>query len=82
MANSGKAALSLGCCGARAYVDALGDDMALWALPGVNIEAYTARIEELSKANGILTKFHSLRRMDVASGQHPTIKQSLVRLQS
>jgi uncharacterized protein (DUF169 family) len=81
VANSGKAALSLGCCGARAYVDALGDDMALWALPGANIEAYTARIEELSKANDILTKFHSIRRKDVASGQHPTVKDSLVRLQ-
>lgn len=82
VANSGKAALSLGCCGARAYVDALGDDMALWALPGANIEAYTARIEELSKANDILTKFHSIRRKDVAAGGHPTVKDSLVRLQA
>jgi uncharacterized protein (DUF169 family) len=81
VANSGRAALSLGCCGARAYVDALGDDMALWALPGANIAAYVERIEALSKATQILNKFHSIRRMDVASGQSPTIKQSLVRLQ-
>jgi len=81
VANSGKAALSLGCCGARAYVDALGDDMALWALPGAHIAEYVERIEALSKANAILTKFHSIRRADVASGQHPTIKDSLARLQ-
>lgn len=81
VANSGKAALSLGCCGARAYVDALGDDTALWALPGENIGAYAERIEALSKANDILTKFHNIRRADVASGQHPTIKDSLGRLQ-
>jgi uncharacterized protein (DUF169 family) len=81
VANSGKAALSLGCCGARAYVDALGDDMAVWALPGAEIAAYTDRIDALSKANGILAKFHSLRRADVAAGQHPTVKDSLARLQ-
>lgn len=81
VANSGKAALSLGCCGARAYVDALGDDMALWALPGANIAAYTERIEALSKATEILTKFHTIRRADVAAGAHPTVKDSLGRLQ-
>jgi uncharacterized protein (DUF169 family) len=79
--NSSKAALSLGCCGARAYVDALGEDTALWALPGENIGAYAERIGELSKANGILTRFHSLRRQDVAGGQSPTVKDSLARLQ-
>ncbi len=81
VANSGKAALSLGCCGARAYVDAMSDDMALWALPGANISAYVERIEALSKANDILTKFHSIRRADVASGKSPTVQDSLVRLQ-
>jgi len=32
--NHGYAAMSLGCCGARAYLDGLTDDVALWALPG------------------------------------------------
>ena len=32
--NTGRAALSLGCCGARAYLDVLTDDVALWAIPG------------------------------------------------
>jgi uncharacterized protein (DUF169 family) len=82
VANSGKAALSLGCCGARAYVDALGDDRAVWALPGADIAAYADRIEALSKANGILTKFHTIRRADVTGGLRPTIKDSLARLQA
>ncbi len=80
VANTGKAALSLGCCGARAYVDSLSDSMALWALPGANLSAYVDRIVALSKANEILTQFHTLRRKDVAAGNHPTIKDSLAKL--
>ncbi|MGH7810751.1 MAG: DUF169 domain-containing protein, partial [Candidatus Binatia bacterium] len=38
--NHGNAALSLGCCGARAYVDTLTDDIALWALPGAKLDKY------------------------------------------
>ena len=78
--NSGRAALSLGCCGARAYLDVLTDDVAVFAIPGGKLEAYTRRIEALSKANGVLAKFHSLRRNAVASGQTPTIKDSLAAL--
>src|SRR5215475_12388677 len=62
--NSGKPALSLGCCGARAYLDVLTDDVALWALPGARIADYAARIKVLADANQILTKFHELRRED------------------
>jgi uncharacterized protein (DUF169 family) len=78
--NSGRAALSLGCCGARAYLDVLTDDVAVFAIPGGKLEAYTRRIEALSKANSVLAKFHSLRRHAVATGQTPTIKDSLAAL--
>ena len=80
--NSGQAALSLGCCGARAYVNALTDDFALWALPGAKIAEYANRIKVLTDANNILTQFHQLRRSDVEHGQSPSVKESLARLQS
>ena len=79
--NTGKPALSLGCCGARAYLDVLTDDFALWALPGARIADYAARIKVLADANNILTKFHQLRRDDVAAGKSPSVKESLDRLQ-
>jgi uncharacterized protein (DUF169 family) len=78
--NTGRAALSLGCCGARAYLDVLTDDVAVFAIPGDKLEAYTRRIESLAKANGVLSKFHSLRRHAVAGGETPTIKDSLAAL--
>ncbi len=80
--NTQMAALSLGCCGARAYLDVLTDDVALFALPGDKLEAYVARIAELAKANTILASFHQLRRRDVEAGRSPTILESLARLQS
>ena len=36
--NHGVAAMSLCCGGARAYLDALSDDTALWALPGSRLD--------------------------------------------
>ena len=53
--NSGMAALSLGCCGARAYLDVLPDSVAIFAIPGAKLEAYVGRIEALSKANAVLS---------------------------
>ena len=79
--NTGKPALSLGCCGARAYLDVLTDDFALWALPGARIADYAERIKVLADANTILTKFHALRRDDVTAGKSPSVKESLDRLQ-
>src|SRR3989441_8647317 len=79
--NSGKPALSLGCCGARAYLDVLTDDFALWALPGARIGEYAARIKVLAQANDVLNKFHHLRREDVETGKSPSVKESLVRVQ-
>jgi len=75
--NTGQAALSLGCCGARAYLDVLTDDVALFAIPGPRIEAYAERIIALSKANQVLSRFHQMRRHDIDRGESPTIQQSL-----
>ena len=79
--NSGKPALSLGCCGARAYLNVMTDDFALWALPGARIAEYAERIKVLAQANQVLTQFHTLRRSDVEAGKSPSVKESLARLQ-
>lgn len=80
--NTGRAALSLGCCGARAYLDVLTDDVALFAIPGAKLAAYADRIEALAKANAILSKFHQIRRRDIEAGQTPTVQESLMALQA
>jgi len=80
--NQGNAALSLGCCGARAYLDALTDAVSLWALPAGKLDRYCAEIATLARANKILTTFHSRRREDVEAGKQPTMRQSLERLSS
>jgi uncharacterized protein (DUF169 family) len=77
VANTGMAALSLGCCGARAYVDAFTADLVLCALPGANLGAYVDRIAALAGANSVLTHFHTRRSQDVAAGASPTVKDSL-----
>ena len=78
--NSARAAVSLGCCGARAYLDAMSDAIALWALPSAKLDAYCAQIEILAAANRTLSKFHELRRKDVESGTRPTVQESLQQL--
>lgn len=75
--NSGRAALSLGCCGARAYLDVLEDDVAVFAIPGSKLEAYVQRIEVLAQANQVLSTFHRLRRRSVEAGEAPSVEQSL-----
>jgi uncharacterized protein (DUF169 family) len=80
--NTGRSALSLGCCGARAYLDVLSDDVALYAIPGPNIAAFAERVTALAKANAILTTFHQIRRRDVEAGRNPTIHESLAALQT
>lgn len=75
--NTGRAALSLGCCGARAYVDALSADVAIFAIPGAKLTAYAERIEALARANGVLSQFHEVRRRSFEAGQAPTVKESL-----
>jgi len=80
--NHGYAAMSLGCCGARAYLDALSDSVALWAFPGSKLDHYCEEIAVLASANKVLTTFHRGRREDVESGKQPTVQQSLNRLSS
>ena len=75
--NNGRTALSLGCCGARAYLDVLTPEVALYAIPATKLEAFTERVAALARANSILTKFHSLRRQEVESGKHPTVRETL-----
>ena len=78
--NHGRAAMSLGCCGARAYLEALSDNVALWALPGSKLDQYCVQIEVLAGANKTLATFHERRRKDVESGERPTVRDSLQRL--
>jgi uncharacterized protein (DUF169 family) len=80
--NTGRAALSLGCCGARAYLDVLTDEVALWAIPGSKLNLYVERIIALAKANTVLTTFHQMRRGDVEHGKRPTIRESLAAMAS
>lgn len=80
--NQGHAVMSLGCCGARAYLDALSDSVAMWAFPGSKLDQYCEEIAILARANKTLAAFHTRRRADVKSGQRPTVRQSLERLLS
>jgi uncharacterized protein (DUF169 family) len=75
--NTGRTALSGGCCGARAYLDVLNPEIALFAVPGPILEAFTARVVELAQANRILTAFHTRRRSDIEAGKRPTVQESL-----
>lgn len=79
--NSGRAAMSLGCCGARAYLSILTDEISLWGFPGTKIDQYAERIAVLARANEVLNKFHSLRMHDVEVGLKPTYAESMARLQ-
>lgn len=75
--NTGKAALSLGCCGARAYLSLLTDSTSLFAFPGARIESYAERIVALASANAVLSKFHRIRRDEIYAGHKPTVQDSL-----
>jgi uncharacterized protein (DUF169 family) len=75
--NSGRPAMSLGCCGARAYLDRFTEEKAIFALPGSKLDTYADRIRTLSKANRVLSQFHHLRRDQIASGARPSVEESL-----
>lgn len=75
--NTGRTALSAGCCGARAYLDVLKPEVALFAVPGSIVEAFTERVVELARANQVLTAFHTLRRRDIEAGRRPSVQESL-----
>ena len=78
--NSGRAAMSLGCCGARAYLDKFSDSVSLWALPGSNLDRYCEQIAVFAHANMTLTAFHDTRRTQIESAERPTMRESLQRL--
>ena len=75
--NSGRAALSPGCCGARAYLSLLTEAVSVFAFPGDRIEAYAERVVALAKANALLSQFHRIRREAIVAGHSPTIQDSL-----
>lgn len=77
--NTGKAALSLGCCGARAYLDGFTDEVALWVLPGGKLTQYAEAVAALGRANEALGRFHRSRRDEIAAGGDPSFKASLDR---
>ncbi len=79
--NSGAAALSLGCCGARAYLDVMNDETAMWALPGRKFADYCRQVETLAGANRVLTSFHRSRMAAAAAGERPTVKETLAALE-
>lgn len=78
--NQGRAAMSLGCCGARAYLDAMSEGVALWALPGDRLDRYCEQIRVFARANETLSVFHLRRREDVDAGGRPSVQESLARL--
>jgi uncharacterized protein (DUF169 family) len=80
--NTGRAAMSLGCCGARAYLDLLSENIAMWAFPGEKLEQYCTEVDALARANETLSAFHAQRKEDVRAGARPTVRQSLDRLSS
>lgn len=80
--NSGRPALSLGCCGARAYLDSFTEEKSIFALPGSKLESYVDRIRTLVNANAVLRRFHLLRAREVAEGKRPSIQDSLTGLRA
>lgn len=75
--NQNAAAVSLGCCGARAYLDQFSAGIALWALPATKLGEYCDTIEKMAGANNVLTRFHTSRGNEVAAGNKPTVKATL-----
>jgi hypothetical protein len=55
----------------------LTEDVALFAIPGAKLDAYVKRIVALAHANGVLARFHGLRRKEIGAGGNPTVRQSL-----
>ena len=58
--NQRRAAMSLGCCGARAYLDALTDDVALWALPAHCLDSTVSRLPHSLMRTGRSRRFISV----------------------
>ena len=53
--------MSLGCIGARTYVE-LPDDRALLVLPGEALERTAERLPGLARANAVLARYHGEKK--------------------
>ncbi|MCC7366859.1 MAG: DUF169 domain-containing protein [Chloroflexi bacterium] len=67
-ANEGDVTLSLGCIGARTYVE-VPDDRAIVVIPGAALDGVAAKIGGLAKANRDLAAFHQGRKSAYAAAQ-------------
>ena len=65
-ANQDTVALSLGCIGARTYVE-VPDDRAIVVIPGNALDGIADRLGTLAKANRDLAAFHQKKKADYAS---------------
>jgi uncharacterized protein (DUF169 family) len=64
-ANQGDATLSLGCIGARTYVE-VPDDHAIMVLAGRSLDRLVERLTPLNRANDALAEFHANRKRQFA----------------
>jgi uncharacterized protein (DUF169 family) len=65
-ANEGDVTLSLGCIGARTYVE-VPDDKVIVIVPGAALDRVTERLTSLASANRDLAAFHQKRKADYAA---------------
>jgi uncharacterized protein (DUF169 family) len=65
-ANQNTVALSLGCIGARTYVE-VPDDRAIVVIPGSALDGVAERLGRLAQANRDLATFHQKKKSDYAA---------------
>lgn len=80
--SSGKAAVSFGCCGARAYVAGLDASKHLWVFPAKKISAYADALATFVNANAFLSKTHTSRNASFKKGAKPEIKEVVAKIMS
>jgi uncharacterized protein (DUF169 family) len=66
-ANQGDVTLSLGCIGARTYVE-VPDDRAIVVIPGAALDRVADKLGALAQANRDLAAFHQKKKADYAAG--------------
>jgi uncharacterized protein (DUF169 family) len=65
-ANQGAVTMSLGCIGARTYVE-VPDDKAIVVIPGAALDGVAERLGKLAQANRDLSAFHQKKKADYAA---------------
>ena len=65
-ANQGTVAMSLGCIGARTYVE-VPDDRAIVVIPGSALDGVAGKLGQLAQANRDLAAFHQKKKADYAA---------------